>query len=138
MADLLINGKDAYAIYGVRMGDDFLDALGASAPLKGYVTNDNRLENGVRYSETAPKIDERSVTLIFTIEGSDHTDFLTKKKAFYNLLYAGGVDICVPSDSSDVYHLKYTGTSVTYAQNLERTFAKISASFKEPDPTNRQ
>ena len=30
MPDLLINNKDAYATWGVRMGDGFLDALGAS------------------------------------------------------------------------------------------------------------
>ena len=137
MADLLINGKDAYATYGVRMGDGFLDALGTPAPLKSYVTNDNRLDNGVRYSDTAPKIDERSVTLVFTIEGSSPSDFRTKKKAFESALYAGDVSISVPLDGSDVYHLKYTGVSVTFARNIERTFAKMTASFKEPDPTDR-
>ncbi|HAT61078.1 MAG TPA: hypothetical protein DCS83_00820 [Prevotella sp.] len=137
MADLLINGKDAYATYGVRMGDSFLDVLQTSAPLKDYVTTDNRLENGVRYAKTTPKINERSLTLVFTIEGSTPSDFLTKKKAFENVLYAGDVSISVPLDGSDIYHLKYTGVSVTFARNIERTFAKMTASFKEPDPTNR-
>lgn len=137
MAELLINGVDAYTTYGVRMGDGFLDALQTPSQLKDYVTNDNRLDNGVRYSETVPKISERSVTLLFTIEGSTPSDFRIKKKAFESMLYQGDVSINVPSDGADVYHLKYTGTSVSFARNIERTFAKISASFKEPDPTNR-
>lgn len=29
MADLLINGKDAYITWGVRMGEGVLDVLGA-------------------------------------------------------------------------------------------------------------
>lgn len=136
MADLLINSVDAYKTYGVRMGDEFLDAIQAEAPMKGYTTNDNRLENGVRYGST-PKIDERSVNLMFTIEGNSPADFKAKKKAFDAILYAGDVTICVPADSDDIYHLKYTGASVTFARNIARTFAKISVSFKEPDPTNR-
>lgn len=37
MIDLLINSKDAYVTWGVRMGDGFLDALGASAPMKEFI-----------------------------------------------------------------------------------------------------
>ena len=40
-------------------------------------------------------------------------------------------------NSSEVYHLIYTGKSVTYAQSLDRTFGKISAKFNEPNPANR-
>ena len=39
MADLLINGRDAYKTWGVRMGDKFLDVLGASLPMKEFIEN---------------------------------------------------------------------------------------------------
>ena len=48
MIDLLINSKDAYVTWGVRMGDGFLDALGASAPMKEFIENKSRLEHGKR------------------------------------------------------------------------------------------
>lgn len=39
--------------------------------------------------------------------------------------------------AQDVYHLKYTGKSCTFARNTERTFAKIDLAFVEPNPRNR-
>ena len=48
MADLLINGRDAYKTWGVRMGDKFLDVLGASLPMKEFIENKSRLEHGKR------------------------------------------------------------------------------------------
>lgn len=37
MNELLINGKDAYTTWGVRMGRGFLDAIGASSPMKDFI-----------------------------------------------------------------------------------------------------
>ena len=133
-ADLVINGKDAYSQWGVRMGDNFIDALWELAPMKEYVTNSSTLEDGVQYQNVNPKVNERNVTLTFTIEGSTKSDFLTKKKDFDAMLYAGDVAICVPSDSSNVYHLKYK-SGVSYAQNIGRTFCKMAVKFTEPKPT---
>ena len=59
MADLLINGRDAYKTWGVRMGDKFLDVLGASLPMKEFIENKSRLEHGKRVIINNPKIDER-------------------------------------------------------------------------------
>ena len=138
MADLIINGKDALSEYGVRMGDGFMDSLECPAPLKAYITNSDRLENGVRYADTVPKVDERNVTLLFTVDGSSESDFRTKKAAFKAVLYAGSVDISVPARSAEVYHLKYTGKDVSYAGNADDTFCKLSVAFVEPDPTDRK
>jgi len=135
--DLIINDKDAYSEYGVKMGENFLDSLGGAAPLKDYITNSNRLKNGVSYCKTIPKLNERDITLTFNIEGSSHSDFITKKKAFYAVLYAGDVNIKVPDNSDEVFHLKYTGRDVSYAQNTLKTFCKLAVKFKEPDPSNR-
>lgn len=136
MSELIINGKDAYQEWRVRMGEGFLDTLNGYYPLKEYITNNDRTQDGVQYFG-APKVNERSLTLNFTIEGSDKDDFIVKNRAFAEMMRKGDVTIQVPADRPDVYHLKYTGKSCTFARNVERTFAKIGLAFIEPNPTNR-
>ena len=116
--DLLINGKDAYIFWGVRMVEGFLDVIGASAPMKDFIENKSRLEHGKRVIINDPKVDEREITLSFTIEGSSQSDYQSKKKAFFDELYKGKVDIQVPANSNDIYHLIYLGKSITYGQNV--------------------
>ena len=137
MADLLINGRDAFEVWGVRMGDNFLDSLGASVPMKEFIENKSRLEHGKRIITTNPQLDEREITLAFTIEGNSQSDYRTKKKTFFEELYKGVIDIQIPANNSDIYHLIYLGKSVTYAQSLDKTFGKISAKFCEPNPAVR-
>ena len=137
MDELLINGENAYTTWGVRMGEGFLDVLGASSPMKEFIENKSRLEHGKRVIINDPKIDEREITLSFTIEGNSQSDYQAKKKAFFEELYKGVVDIQVPANSNEIYHLIYLGKSVAYAQSLDHTFGKISAKFNEPNPANR-
>ena len=124
MDELLINGENAYTTWGVRMGEGFLDVIGASASMKDFIENKSRLEHGKRVIINNPKVDEREITLSFTIESNSQSDYQAKKKAFFDELYKGVVDIQIPANSSEVYHLIYTGKSVTYAQSLDRTFGK--------------
>ena len=65
---------------GCKDGDGFLDALGASAPMKEFIENKSRLEHGKRVIINNPKVDEREITLSFTIEGSSQSDYQSKKK----------------------------------------------------------
>lgn len=124
MSDLLINTQDAYTTWGVRMGEGFLDVLGASSPMKEFIENKSRLEHGKRVIINDPKIDEREITLSFTIEGNSQSDYQAKKKAFFEELYKGVVDIQVPANSNEIYHLIYLGKSVAYAQSFDQTFGK--------------
>ena len=135
MSDLLINTQDAYTTWGVRMGEGFLDVLGASSPMKEFIENKSRLEHGKRVIINDPKIDEREITLSFTIEGNSQSDYQAKKIAFFEELYKGVVNIQVPANSNEIYHLIYLGKSVAYAQSLDQTFGKISAKFNEPNPS---
>lgn len=135
--NLLINNKDAFQSWGVRMGDKFLDSIGASAPMKEFIENKSRLEHGKRVIVNNPKLDEREITLSFTIEGISQTDYQKKKKAFFEELYKGKVDVNIPANSSEIYHLIYLGKSVTYAQSFDRTFGKISMKFCEYNPAKR-
>lgn len=135
--DLIVNRKDAFTTWGIRMGEGFLDALGSSVPMKEFIVNKSRLEHGKRVITTTPKIDERELTLSFTIEGVTASDYQEKKKAFFEELYKGIIDIQVPLVSTEIYHLIYLGKNITYAQSLDRTFGKVSAKFSEPNPDNR-
>lgn len=135
--DLIVNRKDAFTTWGIRMGEGFLDALGSSVPMKEFIVNKSRLEHGKRVITTTPKVDERELTLSFTIEGVTASDYQEKKKAFFEELYKGVIDIQVPLVSSEIYHLIYLGKSITYAQSLDRTFGKCSMKFCEPNPDDR-
>ena len=136
MTELIINGKDAFTEWGVRMGDGFLDTINGYFPMKEYITNDDRTQDGVQYVGV-PKVNERNITLNFTMEGNSASDFTAKNKAFIQVMCGGDIVIRVPEDSPAVYHLKYTGKNCTFARNTERTFAKIGLAFIEPNPTNR-
>lgn len=135
---LFINGKDAFITWGVRMGSGFLDALDGFLPMKEYIENDSRLEHGKRVITTNAKVASRDITLEFTITGSSETDYRTKKKAFQAELQAGAFTLKVPALGSEVYHLVYTGKSISYGLSLSRSFGRISAKFTEPNPMNRQ
>ena len=135
--DLFINGKDAWETWGVNMGNDFLDAIDGFAPMKDYIENESRLEDGKRIVKMTPKVASRDVTLHFTIKGNSQQDYRSKRVAFEEELRAGFIDVNVPVLGAQVYHLIYLGKSVSYAMNIARTFSTISAKFEEPNPTDR-
>ncbi len=137
MVDLLINGQDAFAAYGVRMGDNFLNALGAPASMKGLIENESRSKHGKQVLVSSARVASRQITLEFTIKGNTPLDFNEKKSAFYSMLYRCELTICVPVNSPDVYHLIYLGVSPTYDQSLDRSFCRVSVKFEEPNPTDR-
>lgn len=137
MADLIINGRDAFLVWGVRMGDKFLDVLGASVPMKEFIENKSRLEHGKRVIATNPRLDSREITLAFTIEGETPSDYSDKKRRFYEELYKVKMTIHVPENGDEVYHLNYLGKSATYGQSIDRTFGKLSVKFEEINPAIR-
>lgn len=136
--DLIINGKDAYETWGVRMGEGFIDAISAPPQMKAYIENRSRLEHGKRVIvDKEPKQEDRSLTLQFTIQGDSPSDFFSKRNAFFEELRKVKIDIKVPKLGEEVYHLLYTGKSTTYGQSISRTFAKVASKFDEPNPANR-
>lgn len=133
--EMVLNGNYNALENGVRMGNDFLSSISAPAPLKEFTENSSRLEHGKRVVYANPKLQERDVTLNFTIQGKDENDFLSKKKMFEEILYAGLVRIYIPA-IGETYRLTYL-CSTTYGQNWQRTFCNIAVKFNEPDPSNR-
>lgn len=137
MADLIINGFDAFLQWGIRMGDGFLDAIFAPEPLKEFIENKSRLNNGKQVVYNNPKIDERDVTLVFTLEGETPDDYLSKYSAFKTELQKGKIEIKVPAFGNQVYRLTYL-RSASFGLNIPRTFSKISVKFNEPNPAERE
>ena len=137
MGELLINGMDAFAVWGVRMGNGFIDALDTPLTMKEYIENESRIEHGKRVLVVNPMISSRSVTLPFTIEGESQSDYQLKKKSFEEELYKGIITIQIPMNSNDVFKLVYKGQCASYGQNRTRTFGKFNAKFEESNPTDR-
>lgn len=135
--DLLINGKDAWTTWGVRMGDDFLNVIDGFNEMKDYIENESRLEHGKRMITDNAKVASREITLQFTIEGSSEGDYRSKKKAFQTELEKGAVNIKVPALGDEVYKLVYLGKSISYGLSSDRCFCKISSKFCEPNPMDR-
>lgn len=119
------------------MGEGFLDAIDAPLPMKDYIENESRLENGKRMITTNAKVDSRDVTLSFTITGTSESDYRTKKKAFQSELQQGAFTVRVPSLETEVYHFVYTGKNISYGLSLDRKFGHFSVKVTEPDPTDR-
>ena len=135
MDDFKINNVGAYTTYKVRMGKGFIDTLEAGVQLKDPIENNVRSEHGVRMIVTKKK-DKRTLNLTFNIHGTSQANFLTNKAAFEAVLYNGLVDIQI-TGRSEIYHLVYTGKSVTYNHSYNGVFGVATFGFVEPDPSNR-
>ena len=135
--DLLINGMDTWVMWGVSMGDGFIDAIDGFNEMKDYIEDESRLEHGKRVITDNAKVASREITLQFTIEGNSQSDYRAKKKSFQAELEKGMVTIKIPLLGSEVYKLVYLGKSVSYGLSLDRCFGKVSSRFEEPNPMDR-
>ena len=137
MNELIINGKDAYEKWGASMGDGFLSTIEAPCPMKSYVENSSRLNNGKKMITSTARVDSREMNLTFYIRGKDEKDYTAKKNAFVAELYRGAISLQVPSRGEDVYKLVYLGKNISYGLNRSRSFSKLTVRFCEPNPTDR-
>lgn len=135
--DLFINGMDTWVMWGVSMGDGFIDAIDGFNEMKDYIEDESRLEHGKRVITDNAKVASREITLQFTIEGNSQSDYRAKKKSFQTELEKGMVTIKIPLLGSEVYKLVYLGKSVSYGLSLDRCFGKVSSRFEEPNPMDR-
>lgn len=140
--DLLINGQDAYEL-GIAMGDGFIGALQSPSAVKGYIENDDPTKDGKEIllhtmeGESVIRVKDRALTLTFDIFGRTPKERNSRYNAFIAMLHKGLVTIQVPSESSDIYRLYYSGTSGSYMLSPCRTTSKLTVKFNEPNPTNR-
>lgn len=128
---------DAYEIYGVRMGDGFIDTIEAPNQLKDMVENESRLQHGKRVIKGAVKFSSRDLSLTFRILGNTPQELKTNKKAFYTFLYKSFFEMKLPQSGTEIYKLRYLGKNVSYGQNGAGTSCMITAKFEEPNPNDR-
>lgn len=134
MNELLINGKDAFQEWGLRMGDDFISNILSPVALKEFIENESALEDGKRVILASPKLADRDVSLAFTIEGINEVDYINKYKSFVNELQKGQVLINVPILGGEIYRLTYL-KSTSFSLNKSRTFSRLVVKFNEPNPS---
>ena len=94
---MTIDGRDAYATWGVRLLDGSLGSVVCWPPLKEASVPVNRWqeEEGIEADLTAPKLDTRNITLNLATDGSySHYRQLisTLQGAGYHSLYFGPLD----------------------------------------------
>lgn len=80
--DLIINGKDAFITWGVRMGDGFLDTIDGFNEMKDYIENESRLEHGKRVITDNAKVDSREITLQLTMKEIRRTTIGQRRNLF--------------------------------------------------------
>lgn len=137
-SELFINGRDAWEAWGVNMGEGFLDALDAPLPMKDYIEDESRLENGKRVDTGYAKVASRDITLGFTITGTSESDYRSKKSAFQSELQKGSFTIKVPVLGAHTYRMIYTGKSISYGLSLGRSFGRFTMKVTEPNPADRE
>ena len=133
--DLFINGKEAYAEWGISMDDTSLSALMTPAPNKGFIENKSRLESGKRLVTVNPKLDERSLTLQINLVASSEAQFFARYESFCKELATGILDIKTKYQPEVVYRTIYQSCS-QFSQFMQG-IGKFSLKLNEPDPTNR-
>ena len=130
--ELFINSKDAWTNWGVCLEDGSEDKLLMAVPMKEYISNKSRAENGKRVLTTTPLKDERDVTLVFCFVNNG-IDFITRYNSFIAELYLGAITLRVKRPNI-VFNLLYqSSTSLSSISYL----GKVAVSFNEPNPVNR-
>ena len=135
---LYINGQDAYNTWGVSLTQESLSALMTPPPLKDWITNDVRNEDGVRYIQgtNVPKKNERALTLTMHITAPDETTFFLRYAAFCSeVLDTGLLTIRTQYQPNTYYRCVYK--SCSQFTQFVRQMATFGLSLVEIDPTNR-
>lgn len=133
--DLFINGKDAYAEWGISMDDTSLSALMTPAPNKELIENKSRLEHGKSVIAADSKLDERTLTLQINLTASDQTQFFARYQSFCEELATGMLNIKTKYQPAVVYRTIYL--SCNQFSQFMQSIGKFSIKLNEPNPSNR-
>lgn len=128
--------RDAYELFGVRMGNGFIASLLEPRPIKERIENRSRMQHGSRIVMGDTKYDSRDVTLIFVIQETDTASYDDNKAAFYEFLESGQTIFLRTGINGNVYRLVYL-SSTSYAENYGRTVGSVAVKFKEPNTNDR-
>lgn len=135
LGDFYINNKDAYATWGISMDTSTLSSLMSPPPNKEFIENKSRLENGKRVIISNPKIDERTITLTFSLSAKTEEDFFLRYDNFCKELSTGILNIKTKHQPNVLYRTVYV--SCNQFTQFMRGIAKFSIKIVEYNPMNR-
>nr|DAK34456.1 MAG TPA: hypothetical protein [Caudoviricetes sp.] len=135
IGELFINGKDAYAAWGISMDDTSLSALMTPAPNKGLTENKSRLEHGKQIISSNPKKDERNLILQLNLTAPDRDTFFSRYDSFCNELDTGVLEIRTKYQPTVVYRTIYQ--SCQQFSQFMQGIGKFALKLNEPNPKNR-
>ena len=105
--EFYINDKDAYTTWGISMDTSSLSALMTPPPMKEFIENKSRLENGKRVITSDSKIDERNITLTFNLTAKSEDLFFVRYNSFCEELATGVLHIRSKYQPNVVYKTIY-------------------------------
>lgn len=126
-----INGKDALETWGVFLDEKALNNLWLPPHNKPNVSNNSRLEDGVRVVNSKLYIDEREVTIGFNIRAKTREEFKSKMKLFVAELNQGLVKMEVEGEIYKLYTIDFIGLEFIGC------IGSLSVRFQEPNPNDR-
>ncbi len=124
--------------YGITLVRGWREALLTPAPVKDYVTNDSRTEDGIAVLATPVycKQNKRDISLSFFLEGDSESDYIGKYQNFLSkIAYQGQICLKVPQLKT-VYKFVYSSCSSYGDYGLKR--GNFTIKFTEYDPTDRE
>lgn len=136
--NVTINGKDAYATWGIVFDSSAISSLMTPPAMKSYVENESRAEHGKRVitDTSLAKVDSRQVSLSFALTAKNENDFFAKYSNFCNeISNTGKIDIKLSGDFTVGYKLIYK--SCTQFTEYNQKMAKFVLKCEEPNPKDR-
>lgn len=117
---------------GVHLGDNAISALFAPPPMKDDVTNESRIEHGVRFF-SVPFLNSRDVTLDLVITGESRSNHYQNFIKLMEILNVGHLAVTIPNVIGRAFFLQYK-SSQSYAVSRSGCVSKISIKFVEYKP----
>ena len=139
---LFINGFDVYETYGAFLSEENegdhsnYSALLKIGKAKSRAAVDLPEEHGRKYGDTPEtRLDERSVSLRFTIEGDDAAEFLSRYSRFVAMLCEGWIQMSVPELRREFRFLYSDCEDWDQITPLDgKVYASFRVTFTEPCP----
>ncbi len=131
------NYTNLYTQLGIKLIKGAYDELIKFPPMKDYLTNNSRLENGVRYlaKQQYTKVNEKAFSIQFIMYAASKATLYQNLETFLGIISAGAFELKITT-LGKVFRLVYTD-----CQRLETyrgKYATFELALIEPDPTNRE
>ncbi len=136
IGELKINDKDAYMEWGISLEKSSLSALMTPPPLKAFIENKSRLDDGKQIVNHEPKWDERTLTFVLNLTARDEKQFFARYAGFCQELKKGYLTIETSYQPGVVYHTLYQ--SCNQFTQFMRGIAKFTLKLCEPNPAIRK